>query len=289
MDKLAAAEITTAMVSAAFGATAAQPKHRDDDPFKSGDFVVYPTHGVGKIDRIGTEEIGGHKLDLISISFDENKMTLRIPVAQARVSGLRKLATPEAMAQVMTILAGRPKVSRLMWAKRAQEFQAKINSGDLRSVAEVCRDLQTAANGAAPSYSQRNLFELAIDRLAGEFAGVVGTDKADAIVKLTQKLIDGRSADSARTEMRAEKARTGVGRSDAVAAEPAVPNADGPAPGLAGTEQREPGQVRSSEQGPSTESETGLSRVAHPQSHAETELSEIELSEAAVSPRPTSV
>jgi CarD family transcriptional regulator len=289
VDKLAAAEITTAMVSAAFGATAAQPKHRDDDPFKSGDFVVYPTHGVGKIDRIGTEEIGGHKLDLISISFDENKMTLRIPVAQARVSGLRKLATPEAMAQVMTILAGRPKVSRLMWAKRAQEFQAKINSGDLRSVAEVCRDLQTAANGAAPSYSQRNLFELAIDRLAGEFAGVVGTDKADAIVKLTQKLIDGRSADSARTEMRAEKARAGVARSDAVAPEPAVPEADGPASGLAGTEQREPAQVRSSEQIPSTEPETGLSRVAHPQGHAETELSEIELSEAAVSPRPTSV
>ena len=87
-----------------------------------------------------------------------------------------------------------------MWAKRAQEFQAKINSGDLKTVAEVCRDLQTAANGSAPSYSQRNLFELAIDRLAGEFAGVVGTDKADAIVKLTQKLVDGRTADTARQD-----------------------------------------------------------------------------------------
>src|ERR1700710_3021336 len=188
------------MVSAAFGATAAQPKQLDDDPFREGDFVVYPTHGVGKIDKIGSEEISGHKLDLIYISFDENKMTLRVPVAQARVTGLRKLATPDAMKQVTAILAGRPKASRLMWAKRAQEFQAKINSGDLKAVAEVCRDLQSVANGSAPSYSQRNLFELAIDRLAGEFAGVVGTDKADAIAKLTQKLADGRVADASRSD-----------------------------------------------------------------------------------------
>ena len=188
------------MVSAAFGATAAQAKPSDVDPFKSGDYVVYPTHGVGKIDKIGSEEIGGHKLDLIYISFEENQMTLRVPVAQAKVTGLRKLATPDLMNQVMKILAGRPKVSRLMWAKRAQEFQAKINSGDVKMVAEVCRDLQSAANGSAPSYSQRNLFELAIDRLAGEFAGVVGTDKADAIIKLTKILSDGRTADTVRQE-----------------------------------------------------------------------------------------
>lgn len=205
MDKLAAAEITTAMVSAAFGATAAQAKPRDVDPFRAGDYVVYPTHGVGKIDKIGSEEIGGHSLELITISFEENKMTLRVPVAQAKVTGLRKLATRETMAQVMTILTGRPRTSRMMWAKRAQEFQAKINSGDLKAVAEVCRDLQSAANGSAPSYSQRNLFELAIDRLAGEFAGVVGTDKADAIVKLTQKLTDGRAADSAKADRAREE------------------------------------------------------------------------------------
>ena len=207
---MAAAEITKAMVSAAYDATAAQPKQADSDPFKKGDYVVYPTHGVGKIDKIGPEEIGGHRLDLIAISFDENKMTLRVPVAQARVTGLRKLATPEMMAQAMTILAGRPKASRMMWAKRAQEFQAKINSGDLKMVAEVCRDLQSAANGSAPSYSQRNLFELAIDRLAGEFAGVMGTDKPDAIVRLTQKLTDGRSADAAKEESRAKSLELAV-------------------------------------------------------------------------------
>jgi CarD family transcriptional regulator len=206
VNELAAAEITTAMVSAAFGATAARAKPRDGDPFRAGDYVVYPTHGVGKIEKIGSEEFAGHKLELISISFDENKMTLRVPVAQARAAGLRKLATPETMAQVMTILAGRPKTSRLMWAKRAQEFQAKINSGDLKSVAEVCRDLQSAANGSAPSYSQRNLFELAIDRLAGEYAGIAGTDKADAIVRLTQKLTDGRAADTAKADRVREEA-----------------------------------------------------------------------------------
>lgn len=188
------------MVDAAFGATAAQAKQRDDDPFQQGDFVVYPTHGVGKIDRIGTEYIAGHELDLIYISFDENKMTLRVPIAQARATGLRKLATPEAMAQVMKILAGRPRASRMMWAKRAQEFQAKINSGDLKSLAEVVRDLQSAANGSAPSYSQRNLFEMAIDRLAGEFAGVAGTDKGDAIAKLTRALHEGRAADAIRPD-----------------------------------------------------------------------------------------
>jgi CarD family transcriptional regulator len=216
VDKLAAAEITTAMVSAAFGATAAQAKPRDGDPFRPGDFVVYPTHGVGKIDKIGSEEIGGHRLDLITISFDENKMTLRVPVAQAKATGLRKLATPETMTQVMTILAGRPRASRMMWAKRAQEFQAKINSGDLKAVAEVCRDLQSVANGSAPSYSQRNLFELAIDRLAGEFAGVAGTDKAEAIARLTQKLVDGRAADTARTDRAHDDA------AEAKSAEPVV-------------------------------------------------------------------
>ncbi len=195
------------MVSAAYGATAAQEKPRDGDPFRAGDFVVYPTHGVGKIDKIGAEEIGGHRLELIYISFDENKMTLRVPVAQAKATGLRKLATPDMMAQVMIILTGRPKTSRLMWAKRAQEFQAKINSGDLKAVAEVCRDLQSAANGSAPSYSQRNLFELAIDRLAGEYAGVAGIDKAEAIVALTQKLVEGRSAEQARSEGKAERAK----------------------------------------------------------------------------------
>jgi len=176
------------MVDAAFGATAAQTKPQDADPFRKGDFVVYPAHGVGKVDRIGSEVIAGHRLNLIQISFAENRMTLRIPAAQARASGLRKLATPEALTQALGTLHGRPRVSRLMWAKRAQEYLAKINSGDLHALAEVVRDLQAAGDGSGSSFSQRNLFELAIDRLAAEFAAVSRTEKAAALDRITQAL-----------------------------------------------------------------------------------------------------
>jgi CarD family transcriptional regulator len=185
MDKLATTtEVTVAMVDAAFGATAAQTKPQDADPFRKGDFVVYPAHGVGKVDRVGSEEIAGHRLNLIQISFAENRMTLRVPVAQARAAGLRKLATPKALDEVLAILKGRPRVSRLMWAKRAQEYLAKINSGDLKALAEVARDLQAAGDGSGSSFSQRNLFEMAIDRLAAEFAAVAKTDKAQALERL---------------------------------------------------------------------------------------------------------
>lgn len=176
------------MVDAAFGATAAQTKPQDADPFRKGDYVVYPAHGVGKVDRIGSEVIAGHRLNLIQISFAENRMTLRIPAAQARAAGLRKLATPEALTQALTTLRGRPRVSRLMWAKRAQEYLAKINSGDLHALAEVVRDLQAAGDGSGSSFSQRNLFELAIDRLAAEFAAVSKTEKAGALDRITQAL-----------------------------------------------------------------------------------------------------
>jgi CarD family transcriptional regulator len=176
------------MVDAAFNATAAQAKPQDADPFRKGDYVVYPAHGVGKVDRIGSEVIAGHRLNLIQVSFAENRMTLRIPAAQARAAGLRKLATPEALTQALATLRGRPRVSRLMWAKRAQEYLAKINSGDLHALAEVVRDLQAAGDGTGSSFSQRNLFELAIDRLAAEFAAVSRTEKAGALDRITQAL-----------------------------------------------------------------------------------------------------
>lgn len=197
MEKLVATTaVTTAMVDAAFCATAAQIGPKDADLFAEGDFAVYPTHGVGKVDRVGCEEIAGHKLDCITLSFEDNRMTLRVPVAQARAAGLRKLATPQAMAEVLRIIGGRPRISRVMWAKRAQEFLAKINSGDLKMLAEVIRDLHTSAGGQGPSFSQRNLYELAIDRLAGELAGVAQTDKADAISTLTRTLEHGPPADA---------------------------------------------------------------------------------------------
>jgi CarD family transcriptional regulator len=193
--------VTVAMVNAAFGATAAQAKPQDADPFRKGDFVVYPAHGVGKVDRVGSEVIAGHRLNLIHISFAENRMTLRVPVAQARAAGLRKLASPDTLTDVLTILRGRPRVSRLMWAKRAQEYLAKINSGDLKALAEVVRDLRSSGDGAGSSFSQRNLFELALDRLAAEFAAVAGTDRAGAIERLSQVLHQAGRGDVGRTEV----------------------------------------------------------------------------------------
>jgi CarD family transcriptional regulator len=188
------------MVNAAFDATAAQTRPQDADPFRKGDFVVYPAHGVGKVDRVGSEMIAGHRLNLVQISFAENRMTLRVPVAQARAAGLRKLASQEALDEAMVTLRGRPRVSRLMWAKRAQEYQAKINSGDLRSLAEVVRDLQSSGDGSGSSFSQRNLFELAIDRLAAEFAAVARTEKTEALDRLSQILQQAGKTDAGKSD-----------------------------------------------------------------------------------------
>jgi len=190
---VAATPMTAAMVTAALEATASKAKPRDTDPFRKGDAVVYPAHGVGRIDRVGFEEIAGHRLNLIHISFDENQMTLRVPVAQARAAGLRKLSSREQLADALIKLQGRPRASRLMWAKRAQEYLAKINSGELGALAEVVRDLQTAADGSGSSFSQRNLFELALDRLASEFAAVNQTAKAEAIEQINQALLEGKT------------------------------------------------------------------------------------------------
>ena len=129
-------------------------------------------------------------------------MTLRVPVAQARAAGLRKLAGQKELAQVLAILSSRPRVSRLMWAKRAQEYLAKINSGDLAALAEVVRDLQASGDGSGSSFSQRNLFELALDRLATEFAAVNRTDKAGAIGQLMQTLLEARTGGGGQIDRR---------------------------------------------------------------------------------------
>jgi CarD family transcriptional regulator len=188
--------MTPAMVTAALEATAAKIKSKDANSFRKGDAVVYPTHGVGRIDRVGFEEINGYRLNLIHISFEDNQMTLRVPVAQAHAAGLRKLASRTTMAAALLTLKGRPRVSRLMWAKRSQEYLAKINTSNPGALAEVVRDLQSAGDGSGSSFSQRNLFELALDRLAGELAAVNRIGKPDAIALLNRTLADAR-ADSA--------------------------------------------------------------------------------------------
>jgi CarD family transcriptional regulator len=193
VNRVAAIQMTPAMVAAALKATAAKVKPKEAHPFSKGDGVVYPAHGVGRVERVGFEEIAGHRLNLIHISFEDNQMTLRVPVAQARSAGLRKLASQQMLAAALATLKGRPRASRLMWAKRSQEYLAKINTGDPRALAEVVRDLQSAADGSGSSFSQRNLFELALERLAGELAAVKGMSKPDVIEMINKTLVTARA------------------------------------------------------------------------------------------------
>jgi len=156
--------------------------------FREGDHVVYPTHGVGKVERIATEEIAGHKLELIHITFEENRMTLRVPVAKARTAGLRKLATRKLFDDALNVLKGRARIKRTMWSRRAQEYEAKINSGDPLAIAEVVRDLHRNAGQPDQSFSERQIYEAAMERLAAELAALDKTDKATAATKLTDFL-----------------------------------------------------------------------------------------------------
>ncbi len=158
------------------------------ETFIEGDHVVYPTHGVGRVERIAMEEIAGHKLELIHITFEENRMTLRVPVAKARTAGLRKLASRDLFDKALDVLRGRARIKRTMWSRRAQEYEAKINSGDPLAIAEVVRDLHRNAGQPDQSFSERQIYESAMDRLGAELAALDQTDKATAATKLAEFL-----------------------------------------------------------------------------------------------------
>jgi CarD family transcriptional regulator len=157
--------------------------------FREGDYVVYPTHGVGRIVSVENQEIAGCKLQLFVITFDRDRMTLRVPVMKAEKSGLRRLSPTNVMDSALTTLKGRAKVKRTMWSRRAQEYEAKINSGDPVSIAEVVRDLHRNASQPDQSYSERQIYEAALERLAAELAAVERIDASAATQKL-EKLLD---------------------------------------------------------------------------------------------------
>ena len=148
------------------------------------DYVVYPTHGVGKIMGLEDQEIAGIKLELYVISFEKDKMTLRVPLGKAKSVGMRKLSSPDVVANALQTLKGRARVKRTMWSRRAQEYEAKINSGDLVSIAEVTRDLFRADDQPEQSYSERQIFEAASSRLARELAAMEKTDEPAALKKI---------------------------------------------------------------------------------------------------------
>jgi CarD family transcriptional regulator len=156
--------------------------------FSIGDHVVYPAHGVGRIQGIETQEVAGLSLEVYVITFDHEKMTLRVPTRKAKTAGLRPLAANDVVSQALTTLKGRARVKRTMWSRRAQEYEAKINSGDLISIAEVVRDLHRADNQPEQSYSERQLYESALDRMAREVAAIEQIDRDAAIGILNKSL-----------------------------------------------------------------------------------------------------
>lgn len=156
--------------------------------FRANDFVVYPAHGVGRIISIEEQEIAGVTLELFVISFDKEKMTLRVPTAKANSVGMRVLSSPDLVVKALDTLGGRARVKRAMWSRRAQEYEQKINSGDLISIAEVVRDLHRAEDQPEQSYSERQLYEAALERMTREVAAVEGLDDSKAAQRVVQAL-----------------------------------------------------------------------------------------------------
>jgi len=145
--------------------------------FRPNDFVVYPAHGVGRIVSIEEQDVAGIKLEMFVITFEKDKMTLRVPTAKASSVGMRSLSTPDIVGKAMETLKGRARVKRAMWSRRAQEYEQKINSGDLVSIAEVVRDLHRSDDQREQSYSERQLYEAALERLTRELAAVDGIEE----------------------------------------------------------------------------------------------------------------
>ncbi len=156
--------------------------------FNIDDFVVYPAHGVGRVIGIETQTVVGMKLDVYVISFTQDKMTLRVPLQKAKSTGLRGLSGPRIVEDAVKTLSGRARIKRTMWSRRAQEYESKINSGDLISIAEVVRDLHRNTDQPEQSYSERQLYEAALDRMAREFAAIENCEKDEAIARLSQTL-----------------------------------------------------------------------------------------------------
>ena len=156
--------------------------------FKTGEYIVYPAHGVGMITSIDEQEVAGLKLELFVISFEQDKLTLRVPTAKIKSVGMRKLSEEPVVKKALETVTGRARVKRTMWSRRAQEYEAKINSGDLISIAEVVRDLYRAENQPEQSYSERQLYESALDRMAREVAAIEQIDREAAIGLLHKSL-----------------------------------------------------------------------------------------------------
>jgi len=159
--------------------------------FKTHEFIVYPAHGVGQIIAIEEQEVAGVRLELFVINFVKDKMTLRVPTAKVASVGMRKLAETPMVKRALETLKGRARIKRTMWSRRAQEYEAKINSGDIVAIAEVVRDLYRSESQPEQSYSERQLYEAALDRLSREVAAVQRLTETEAIKEIEAALAKG--------------------------------------------------------------------------------------------------
>lgn len=208
----AVAAPTGEKISAPAPAAAKAPEKKEKGQrhgFKLNEYVVYPAHGVGRIVGIEEQEIAGHSLELFVITFEKEKLTLRVPTGKLESVGMRKLAEADTVKKAMETLKGRARVKRTMWSRRAQEYVAKINSGSLISIAEVVRDLYRSEAQPEQSYSERQLYEDALDRMARELAAVEKLDERGAVQRITDvlsKSAKGRRAAAEAEEAEAEEA-----------------------------------------------------------------------------------
>ena len=161
--------------------------------FKLSEFVVYPAHGVGQIVAIEEQEVAGFKLELFVINFSKDKLTLRVPTSKVSGVGMRKISDSETARRSLEILTGRARVKRTMWSRRAQEYETKINSGDINAIAEVVRDLYRSEAQPEQSYSERQLYEAALDRMVREIAAVQKSNEIDALKTVEAQLQKGQS------------------------------------------------------------------------------------------------
>ncbi|HEX2580653.1 MAG TPA: CarD family transcriptional regulator [Dongiaceae bacterium] len=158
------------------------------EQFRKGDFVVYPAHGVGKVTGLERQEFSGIQIDVVAIYFEKDRMIVRVPLARAQASGLRRLSSRKVMDSAFQTLKGRSRVRRTMWSRRAQEYEAKINSGDPVSIAEVVRDLHRNSDQPDQSYSERQIYQAALERLVREVAAIEGITEVAATERLHQVL-----------------------------------------------------------------------------------------------------
>lgn len=163
---------------------------KSDAAFEEGDFVVYPTHGVGRILGTETQEVAGIKLEMLVVRFEQDRMTLRVPMEKAKTLGLRTLSSSKQMDQAITTLRGKARVRRTMWSRRAAEYETKIKSGDPVSIAEVVRDLHRRTNQSEQSYSERQMYQAALERLAREYAAIEKIDQDTAALKLEDMMAE---------------------------------------------------------------------------------------------------